>query len=480
MEYSIVILKKDYKTIRRHLLKDRTKEQMVILLCGVSKTNNETRLLAKHIITLPNDAFAYQSSGGLHLKQEIQQHILQLAKKENLSQVDIHTHPGASSHIDFSGIDDFNEKKLVSYLKRKMPGTYFASVVMNEKSIKARVWIDECHEQEIKKIKVGLDNALAISNAEDKQKNNLEMFDRQVRAFGRELQKKLGALKVGVVGVGGFAILTEIITRLGIRNLVIIDNDIIEISNLNRIVAASLEDAKNQTPKVEVAKRNILAIDPKAEVTALQKSVFDKETAEHLKSCDLIIVATDNHSSRLYINKLCNQYLIPLIHLGVNIDVNKRNKITDISGEFVIIEPGQGWCLQCNRIINPQTASWEMASDFEKDNLANRGYIKDIPSPAVYHLNATIASITCSEIHNFVWPYKPLRKYLSYDLLKSELMEIKVKANKKCPVCSSNGALGLGDLSLLPDFNRKPKIPSNIHPAEPVADQSGLGKQKGR
>ncbi|MFC1855879.1 ThiF family adenylyltransferase [Thermodesulfobacteriota bacterium] len=460
MKYSISISQNDYKRVRRHLLKDRSKEQMAITLCGVNRANDKIMFLVRHVILLPPAAFSHQSSGGLELKQEVQQHILTLANEEGLSQIDWHSHPGESHNIGFSTIDDHHESKLFKYLKRKIPNTHYASVVMNNNALKARVWTGAYTSKEIKEIKVGFDNVLALSKSP--RLNNSERFDRQVMAFGEEFQNRLGTLRVGVVGLGGFAILTELISRLGIRDMVLIDNDVVEVSNLNRVLGATLKDAKSEAPKVEVAKRNILAIDPKAKVTALQKSVFEKEASEHLKSCDLIIVATDNHSSRLFLNRFANQYLIPLVHVGVNIDVSKRGKIKDISGEFAIVEPGQGWCLQCAQLINPQLASWELASDFEKANLVSRGYIKDIHSPAVYHLNATIASLACSEIHNLIYPYKKLRKYIAYDALTSELMEIKVKSKKSCLVCSPKGVYGLGDLEPLPDFTNNSLIPSNL------------------
>ena len=97
--------------------------------------------------------------------------------------------------------------------------------------------------------------------------------------------------------------------------------------------------------------------------------------------------------------------------------------------------------------------------------------MKDTPAPAVYHLNATIASLAVAEIHNFVFPYKPIRKYLTYDGLKGELVSLQVPPSDDCPVCSpEGGVIGLGDLEPLPDYEGKKKaaihLPDQCYPGD--------------
>ncbi len=89
---------------------------------------------------MPSKAFARQSSAGLELDQREQSRVLQLAATERLSQVDFHTHPGDGASVGFSGIDDRNEAALAKYLAEKLPGTIYASVVMNSRSSSARIW----------------------------------------------------------------------------------------------------------------------------------------------------------------------------------------------------------------------------------------------------------------------------------------------------------------------------------------------------
>jgi hypothetical protein len=85
-----------------------------------------------------------------------------------------------------------------------------------------------------------------------------------------------------------------------------------------------------------------------------------------------------------------------------------------------------------------------LASPEERQIMAERGYIQNTPAPAVYHLNALMASLAVTEIHNLVWPYKALRRYLVYRELEGEMMPIEVPRSEDCAHC---GLRGLGDLA---------------------------------
>ena len=285
-----------------------------------------------------------------------------------------------------------------------------------------------------------------------------DVFSRQVLAFGTEFQRRLSEHRIGLIGHGGLgSIVVEQLTRLGVSDWVVVDDDHVELSNLNRLLGSVLHDAERGLPKVSLAQRNIFRINPKARVRRVNLSVGDKRALDYLKACTLLVVASDNHSSRLIANRLSVQYLIPLVHIGVNIDVSENKTINDISAEYAFSSLGE-WCLHCGGIIDTQLAGWELADKETRKKIRERGYVKDTPAPAVYHLNATIASLAVAEIHNFVFPYKPIRRFLSYDELKGELMSLQVPSKNSCPVCSPDGGvIALGDLEQLPDYEKKEK-----------------------
>lgn len=462
MKHRIILTNKIAEDLKTHLLSDRSKEQMAVTLCGINRLKNETRLLARHLILMPPEAFRRQSSAYLELDASVQRQILELAASEGLSQIDWHSHPGDTSYIGFSGTDDHNESKLASYLSEKIPGTIYGSVVVNRHVFDARIWQvndDDVETRPVDSIRWGdLNDECPISMRRKTIRPEIvdEQFSRQVAAFGNALQTRLRQCRIGVIGVGGLGgIVVEMLSRLGSDNWVLVDDDTVEITNLNRLPGSSHRDAYYRTSKVSLAQRNTMRANPYAKTLALRLPVSDRSAIQALKSCDLLIAATDNHSSRLVTNRLSVQYLIPLIHLGVNIDVDEMRNLTDMSGEYAFPSLGE-WCLQCAGIVDNQLAGWELSDEGLRNTLRERGYIKDTPAPAVYHLNGVIAALAVAEIHNFVFPYKPIRRYLTYDELKGELMALEVATENRCTVCDAEeGYLGLGDLEALPDYEAK-------------------------
>lgn len=462
MEYELVLPPARQEELRRHLLEDRSREQMVIALCGRHRVGDRIRLLLRHLILMPPEAFSHQSAGGLELDQSVQRELLRLASAEGLSQVDFHTHPGDGPGVGFSGIDDRNEAALARYLAERLPGTLYGSVVMNGSSMAARVW--QAREGELRAVPMTVPTlGASVARAGDGLASMDEArFDRQVSAFGRGFQQRMRELRVGIVGVGGIgSVIVEELTRIGVADWVLVDHDVVEISNLNRLLGSTLRDVTEEVSKVDVAARNIRRSDAEARVVALRCTVFTERALNALRTCDVLIASTDNDSSRMVLNALSAQYLIPLAHAGVNLGVDGEGNFDDISGEVALPELGT-WCLLCGGMIDAGRAAQDLARPEERQLMQQHGYLPGVAAPAVYHLNAVVASLAVAEIHNLVAPYRALRRYVVYRDLQGEVMPIEVPKSEGCLHCSPEGVLGLGDLSALwrPDRFAARSLPS--------------------
>jgi molybdopterin/thiamine biosynthesis adenylyltransferase len=156
----------------------------------------------------------------------------------------------------------------------------------------------------------------------------MEIYDRQIRVFGIEGQRILQRLTVGIVGVGGIGSLTFLLlVRLGAGCLIILDPDVVELSNLNRLAGATLEDAAKHRPKVDVLARYAARINPAITVIPLQKSILEEESQERLRGCDVVFGCTDNQSSRWILNKLAVEHLIPYFDTGTGIKAGPNQTI---------------------------------------------------------------------------------------------------------------------------------------------------------
>jgi hypothetical protein len=140
MTVSFVLPPQMQTALHDHLLRDRTREWFAVLLCGTHTTRDRLRLLGRHLILVPPEGYAHQSCCGLTLHQSVQRYIYQLAAREHLSQVDLHTHPGEHDQIAFSSTDDASEAANALYIHQKLPGTFYASIVLNARVSAARLW----------------------------------------------------------------------------------------------------------------------------------------------------------------------------------------------------------------------------------------------------------------------------------------------------------------------------------------------------
>ncbi len=99
------------------------------------------------------------------------------------------------------------------------------------------------------------------------------MFDRQIRAFGKEGQQLISRLKVGIVGLGGTgSLIAEGLARLGVERFILVDADRVEETNRNRLLGLTENDVRNQSFKVTLARRIIKQVKAECEVRLIKKN----------------------------------------------------------------------------------------------------------------------------------------------------------------------------------------------------------------
>ena len=124
---------------------------------------------------------------------------------------------------------------------------------------------------------------------------------------GIEKLQKANVMIVGCGAVGSFAV--EALARAGVGNLIIIDSDVIEESNINRQIFAT--DTTIGLPKVDVARARIHDINPDILVTAI-RTFFDDSTELNVTP-DFVIDAIDTVPSKIALYKWCVARNIPFI-----------------------------------------------------------------------------------------------------------------------------------------------------------------------
>lgn len=156
-------------------------------------------------------------------------------------------------------------------------------------------------------------------------------FSRTELIIGKENIEKLKRSKVAIFGIGGVgSYVVEALVRAGIGNFVLVDNDTVSISNINRQLIATTKTIGNA--KVEVAKERILEINPKANVE-IYKEFFMPETQGILdESIDYIVDAIDTVTAKIELierAKKLNISIISSMGTGNKLDPTKF-EVTDI------------------------------------------------------------------------------------------------------------------------------------------------------
>ena len=417
----------DLAYLRERLLADLSREHFAVLLGKTQQINGHTIINVIDILFPAQSDYNQQSVAFLRIKKDfIHKALVELTNRYDVDTIiDVHTHPFTQTHVSFSATDNGDEKTFFRFLKEKFAGINYASIVLSQRQYSARVWTlnsgSIVARRALLKTQTSPENIASADFREqtDEQYEKTAItavdgfFNRSAAVLGLDVMRTIMHDQViSIVGVGGLgSIVAEHLIHMGFHDINLIDPDVLEMSNLNRVVGAYYEDAQQKLHKVDVVKRHLTNINPKATVVAHKKDVHDKEMECVLALSDWIIVATDNHSSRLRAQQLSVQYFVPLLSVGVNITV-KDSKIEDMSGEVITARVGDYLCLNCLNRINPiKVASEQHPDQAIREALVKKGYVTgmDIKEPAVKTLNTYLATMAVEVLVN---QYTDMREHI--------------------------------------------------------------------
>lgn len=426
------------ENLRKSLFKDENESCAILVGRAVVNNGKLTRIIAREIIEPDAKSYDIRTPVRVQLKPEFIAGIVQRARKSGESLVFVHNHPFPLN--EFSKIDDEGEARLANFLKQRTPNTIHASLLVTPEKCLARIL------GENKYLKVLGAGTELYYDTENRLIKTDRRYDRQVRAFGKEGQKILQSLKIGIVGLGGTgSIIAQQLAHLGVKEFLLVDPDILEESNLNRVVGATRNDLEKS--KVDIAKESIKRINPEAGVEVIRDSVLRNSIAELLLDTDFAFSCTDSHGSRAVLNQLAYQYLLPIIDMGVVIAV-QNERVENISARTQLLAPGLA-CMVCGNLLDYEEVRRDLLTDFERKN---DPYILNTtePAPAVISLNSTIASMAITMFLGCVVGIPGTARLINYNAINGTSRAAFCSRHPTCVVCSNNGAFGKADEWILP------------------------------
>lgn len=388
-----------------------------------------------------------------------------LARKSGLAGIiTFHTHPMAISEVGFSTYDDRQDPQLIGNLQELHPGTWLSSVVLGENSQQGRLWTSPSEELALASL-ISAGERLLDFPLNGRPAPSLpapsEIFDRGRALTGSGALARLANMTIVVVGASGTgSLVCELLARAGCRRIIVIDHDIVKLSNLNRILYATADDAKHKRAKVDVLKRGIEALQLGCEVIAVAASILNNDVLKYLNSADLIFGCVDKDYPRAIMCKYAFQHLMPYIDVGAEIGGDDEGIVsTDARANYV--GPGR-WCLRCTGLVTPRRLAFESLTAVERRRKIALGYSDDLllKQPAVMDLNMRAASAGMMLLRHLLQPFllEPLPVTLAENLVTYNMKALTAakSGNGKCDICCVNPFAGYGDcgekIGLAPDI----------------------------
>jgi molybdopterin-synthase adenylyltransferase len=430
----------DMRTLRSAVLGKDSEHCAVLFASQACGANGRDRLLVREVALPSEDDYTRQGYDYAELKPAYVARVAKRARLNGLSLVFAHSHLGTTAP-HFSDVDDLGERELAAFLQRWGMSNPHAAMVLSAAGVRARLL---GQYQEIRVISLG-DRLNVEFDPEDVRPGLLPEFDRQIRAFGPDGQGTLQRLKVAVVGLGGTgSIVVQQLVHLGVRDLVLVDPDHVDVTNLNRVVGATHDDAG--ALKVEVARRYVEQFAPAANIELVADNVVRATVASRLIDADVIFACTDSHGSRSVIQQVAYQYMIPCIDVGSTITTS-AGAVTGIIGRVQLLGPDRP-CLWCTNLLDSEEVRRDLMNDVERKA---DPYIQGAhePAPSVISLNGTVVSLAVTMLLGFATSVPIDARHLIYNALTGTLRPVRGPASADCFICSRKGVFGRGDAQTL-------------------------------
>jgi molybdopterin/thiamine biosynthesis adenylyltransferase len=427
--------------LSRHLFREDRNEHGAVILAGLSTGPRGPRLLGRELIAAVADIDYIEGTTGYRaLAPEFVRDAAVRARDEQLAYLAVHNHFG-TNRVGFSRIDLASHERGYPALKQ-ITGQLVGAVVFTPQAAAGDLWLPDDTRASLAEVVIPDNNLIRLRPQPAPPAQADPHHGRQALLFGDRGQETLTRMRVAVVGLGGVgSLIVELLARLGVGELVLIDGDSVDVTNLPRLVAAERGDIGKF--KTELAARNATRANPHITLTVIPERVEGSAAREALAACDWIFLVADTAVARHWVNDTVHRHLIPATQAGVKIPVDKTGNVGQIHAVSRILRPGHG-CMWCNELIDATELAIDMHPDTEREQAR---YVQGVTAPSVITLNSLAVA---EAVDHFMLAVTALH---TNDSDHAEILHrprsrdrdlLEPKQNSACLTCSLAGVLGRG------------------------------------
>lgn len=433
---SLTMTDRHHALLKHHLFPGDGFEAVALLLCGRARgvPGAEVRRLVVHrVVVIPYADCPVRTPTCVTWRTHAYLfNVLAEAAKKGMAIVKIHSHPTGDEA--FSATDDNSDRELFervfSFLYTNEP--HGSAIMLPDGRVLGRWFDDQVIATPFAHVgKIGDDIEFwpSARPATDEHAGN----QRTLQVLGEATFAMMRRLRIAVVGCSGTgSIVVEQLARLGVGHLILVDPDVVEFKNLNRILNSTYDDAERHRPKVEVMARAIALMGLGTTVDVHHANLLEPSTVRAVSTADVVFGCMDGVEGRNALNRIAVAYVQPYFDIGVRLDADGHGGIEDIWGTVHYVQP-DGSSLMERGVYTREDLDAEALKRTDPDEYRRRrsvGYIRGVPEnrPAVVSTNALYASLAVNEflvrLHRFRWSTNgdfAVRRYsLTRDLLINE------------------------------------------------------------
>jgi hypothetical protein len=437
-------------------------ENVAFCLVSHFQEGPDTVLLVRHVIALEESDYTDDATVGAMWQGRAMLPVIELAMNENLGILLVHAHAfGSPPRLSLTDLETTH--RLLPMFQRRVPTRPHGSIVVSTGNAGGVVALPNGHAVSVDVSVTWLGSSIIQWPDAGSKTADDQAFDRQALVVGE--QDFLTRARVGVIGLcGGGSHFVQQLAHMGTGTIVGVDDDVCEITNLQRLVGMRREDAVRAMAKTDLFDDRVRLIDSGSRFIGVHSRIPRSDAIDALRQCDVLVGCVDTLHVRAQIQQLAWRYLIPYVDVGVGIhSLGGRvgGARASVGGNVFVLIPG-GYCMWCCGFLSKEKI------DEELGGRAPSYFQNGTGEAQVVSFNGVVASQGTAEILQLLTGFRGAsldpaslstrsgeqRGVLKYDGLRGTLEEWGGRPDVRCQHCSAD--LGAGAVAWAPARRAKP------------------------